>query len=63
MFQVQRDAQLVAQAVDGGNGDIVRGFAREFGPVRAEVRRVGAARISAGWILDLDYFGAEARQD
>jgi hypothetical protein len=31
--------------------------------VRAEVRRVGAARISAGWILDLDYFGAEARQD
>jgi hypothetical protein len=63
VLEIQSDAQLVAQAVEGGDGNIVRRFAREFRAIGAEVRRIGPARIASRGILDFDYFGAEPREN
>ena len=63
VFEIQSHAQLVAQSIESGDGNIVFGFASEFGAVRAEVRSVCPARVAARGVLNLDYFGAEACQN
>src|SRR5271170_3086214 len=64
MFQVQRDAQLVAKAVEGGDGNIVGMLARKRASFGAEVGRVGAAGVaSADGVLNLDDFGPEAGEE
>jgi hypothetical protein len=63
MFEIQSHTQLVAQAIESGNGNIVCRFAREFGAVRAEVWGVGPATVTARGVFNLDHFGAKARQN
>ena len=63
MLEIQSDAQLIAQAVESGDGNIVRRFPREFRAIGPEIRCIGPARISTRGILDFDYFGAKARQN
>jgi hypothetical protein len=63
MFEIQSHAQLVAQAIESGNGNIVCGFTRELGAIRAEVRSVGPATVAPRGVLNLNYFGAQASQN
>ena len=62
LLQVQRDRILAAQAVQSCGRNVVRRRAAERDAVSPDERRVLAAVIGRGGVLDLDDARAEARQ-
>src|SRR6188474_3434621 len=62
LLQVQRDRILATQAVQSCGRNVVRGRAAERDAVSADERRVFAAVIGRGGVLDLDDACAESRQ-
>ena len=63
MLQIQGHAQFIAQAVDGGDGNIVGMPARERGTFRTKIRRIFTASIGAGGTLYFDDTRAESGEE
>lgn len=63
VLEVQRHTQLIAQAIESGNGNIVFRFPTESGSVWAKVGSVGSATVTTRRVLNLDHFGAQPSQN
>ena len=60
VLHVQGHGLLVAQAIDGGDRDVIGVLAREVRPVWTYIGSVGAAGIGARRVFDLDDASAQA---